>query len=439
MLYLIALVIVVTLMIAGSTRYRIHPFLSLLFAAIAMGFLSGMGGKAVLDRITEGFGHTLRSIGIVIACGTIVGSFLEKSGGAWRIATAILRLVGERRSAMAMSLAGFVVSIPVFCDSGFVILSPLNRALTRRTGLSRVSLAVALGTGLYATHVFVPPTPGPLAAAAALQVDVGWMILLGLAVAAPAALAGYLWAVLYARRFAGTAEETGSTIAPDKLPSLGKALAPIAVPVLLIALRSISDLPAHPFGAGFFRSLFDFLGHPVMALLTGVLLAFRLTVTEGSNSRLDLVSSSLRQAGSIVLITGSGGAFGEILRASGLGDWVGQTMAQWHLGLLGPFLIAAVLKTAQGSSTVSLITTAALTSPMLAGMGYATPLGRTLVALAIGAGSMAVSHVNDSYFWVVAQFSGMDTTTALRAHTVATLIQGLTGFVCVVLLSAILL
>ncbi len=443
MTLLLALVAVVALIIVATARFKLHPFLTLLLAAVVMGFVGRLNAAEIIGKLTEGFGNTLKSIGIVIAFGTVIGTFLERSGGAQTMADSVLRVVGERRSPLAMSITGFIVSVPVFCDSGFVILSALNRALSRKTGLSLAVLAVALGTGLYTTHVFVPPTPGPLAAAATLNADVGLVIALGLVVSVPAAAAGLLWALLYARRFRIVpGEEIGGergAAQPTHAPGAGISFAPIVVPIVLIALRSVADFPSAPFGTGLAKALLDFIGHPVIALLVGVFLAFALPGPEGEIRQMDWVMAGLRSAGVIILITGAGGAFGNVLRATGIGDVVGKSMVSGQLGLFLPFAIAAVLKTAQGSSTVAIITTSALMAPLLPAMGFTSAVAKALVVLAIGAGSMTVSHVNDSYFWVVAQFSDMDTGTALRAHSLATLVQGIVGALTVALLGWVLL
>jgi GntP family gluconate:H+ symporter len=443
MALLLALGVVVALTIVATARFKIHPFLTLLLASIVMGFVGGLSAADILGKLTEGFGSTLQSIGIVIAFGTVIGTSLERSGAAQAMADAVLRIVGERRSPLAMSITGYIVSVPVFCDSGFVILSALNRALSRKTGLSLAVLAVALGTGLYATHVFVPPTPGPLAGAATLGADIGLVIALGLVVSLPAAAAGLLWAVLYARRFhimpgEGSGEEYLAGGSPNP-PGAAVSFAPIVAPIILIALRSIADFPTAPFGTGPVKAILGFIGHPAIALLIGVLLAFLLPAPGGEVRQMDWVMAGLRSAGSIILITGAGGAFGNVLRSTGIGDVVGRSLTSGQFGLFLPFVISAVVKTAQGSSTVAIITTSALMAPLLPAMGLSSAVARTLVVLAIGAGSMVVSHVNDSYFWVVAQFSDMETSTALRAHSLATLVQGIVGALTVALLGWILL
>ncbi len=439
MFLFLALLLVIALIILATAKLKLHPFLVLLLAAVAMGFTGGLSANGIIDKIAEGFGNTLKSIGIVIAFGTIIGTFLELSGGAKTMAASVLKIVGEKKSPLAMNIIGFIVSIPVFCDSGFVILSTLNKALSKKTGISLAVIAVALATGLYATHVFVPPTPGPLAAAATLGADVGLVLIFGLIVAVPSSAAGLLWAIFYAKKFdIDFTEASAGKEDIAKIPSALSAFTPLLLPIVLIALRSIADYPTHPFGVGSFSSFLDFIGNPIMALFIGVGFAFFLKKYNKSGTHFDWAATGLKNAGVIILITGAGGAFGNVLRATGIGSAMGTAMSGWHLGILLPFLIAAVLKSAQGSSTVAIITTAALVSPLLGPMGFTAPIAKALVVLAIGAGAMTVSHVNDSYFWVVSQFSDMNTPTALRTLTAATFLQGIVGIITVYILAAFL-
>ncbi len=432
---LIALVIVVILMVIAATRYHFHPFLSLLLAAIVMGFVGGLSESEVTSTLMNGFGKTLGSIGIIIAFGTIIGAYLEKSGGAKTLANWALKLIGKKRSPLAMNITGFIVSIPVYCDSGFVILSSLNKAISKSAKIPLVVLGVSLAAGLYATHVFVPPTPGPLAAAAALEADLGLVIILGLIVAIPVSFAGLFWAKYIGRKMKHEFAKTQVVeVETKKLPKTSLSFAPIIIPIVLIALKSISNYPTHPFGTGIIAEIMNFIGNPVIALFIGVFLAFKLKDGNKKETHFNWVSSGLREAGIIILITGAGGAFGAILRATGIGDIIGSSFSDLQIGLLLPFLIAAVLKTAQGSSTVSIITTAAIVAPILASFGLDSILGRALTVLAIGAGAMTISHLNDSFFWVVAQFSEMDTKTALKSQTVSTLLQGLTGIVIIMII-----
>ena len=388
MFMLIGLVLIIALIIFATTKLRLHPFLTLLGAGILMGFIGGLGTNSIVSELANGFGSTLKSIGIVIAFGTIIGTFLELSGGAGAIANFILNIVGEKRSPLAMNIIGYIVSIPVFCDSGFVILSSLNKTLSRKTGISLAVIAVALATGLYATHVFVPPTPGPLAAAATLGADVGLVLLFGLIVAVPTSGAGLLWAVFYCKRFKIKFDEVKEETKKVNLPSTWSAFAPLLVPLVLIAAGSFADYPTHPFGNAAMRNMLDFLGNPIIALFIGVGFAFMLKRTNDEGSHFDWAATGLKNSGLIILITGAGGAFGNVLRATNIGTTMGSSMAQWHLGILLPFVIAAILKSAQGSSTVAIITTAAVVSPLLGPMGLTAPIAKALVVLAIGAGSM---------------------------------------------------
>jgi gluconate:H+ symporter, GntP family len=436
MFLILSIIIVVVLLVVATTRFKVHPFIVLLLAALTIGFAGGLKPADIISAVTGGFGGTLQAIGIVIAAGTIIGTFLEKSGGARVMAMTVLKWVGRSNTPLAMSLTGYIVSIPVFCDSGFVILSALNRALSKTSQVPLAVLAIALGTGLYTTHVFVPPTPGPLAAAATIGADIGYVLLLGLLISVPVALAGLLWAILYCKKFRITVNEISDSDENTKSePAPALSFSPIVVPILLIALKSVADYPSRPLGEGLLLNVLSFIGHPVVALLIGVFLSFMLYSGRNGNVRLDWVERGIRNAGAIILITGAGGAFGAVLRAVGIGEIMEDVLVGWQVGIFLPFIIAAALKTAQGSSTVAIVTTAAIVAPLLEPMGLSSPFARALTVLAIGAGSMTVSHVNDSYFWVVAKFSSMDMATALRAHTVATLIQGITGITVIALVA----
>ncbi|MEX0905578.1 MAG: GntP family permease [Balneolaceae bacterium] len=433
------LLLVVAAIIWMTAKLMIHPFLALLFGTIAMGFLAGLETSLLVGSVAQGFGGTLQSIGIVIAAGTIIGEYLDRSGGAMVLANKLLSRVGEKHSPLAMSMTGYIVSIPVFCDSGFIVLSSLMKAVGKRSGISIAVLAVALASGLYATHVFVPPTPGPLAAAATLGADIGRVLIFGLMVSIPVMIAALAWAYFWCGRYKIEAqipdEESGAL---ENLPSFSIAIAPILMPIILIAVKSVAEYPTAPFGEGFIYQTAVFLGDPIIALLAGVLLAFGMV--GGGEKRIQnlWLEEALKKAGIIILITGAGGAFGAVLRETDLGDFAAQFASGGGLGILIPFLIAAFLKTAQGSSTVAIITAAAICAPLLEPMGLESATGKALVVLAIGAGSLTVSHVNDSYFWVVAKFSDMDTATALKTHTTTTLVMGITGLVVIQVLAWVL-
>lgn len=428
---------VVLFIIVATVKFKMHPIFSLTSAAIATGFLLKLSPKAIMEAMGDGFGKTLSGIGLVIAFGTVIGIYLEKTGSTKILANTVLKMVGLKRSPLAMNLAGYVISIPVFCDSGFIILSSLNKAISKKTGIPVLVFAISLAAGLYAAHVFVPPTPGPLAAAAILEADLGMVLLLGLAVSIPVSLTGYLWA-----RFVGKSlkEQEGSNDMHVQSQSKDfgvkpfQAFLPLLMPISLIALKSIVNYPTRPLGEKTLFFIFDFLGNPIVALLIGVFFAVRLGSKTPKKEQEEWISEAFKQAGSIVLITGAGGAFGAILRSMDIASWINLESSSGLGGLLIAFTIAAVLKTAQGSSTVAIITTSAIIAPLLDSFGLLSVVDKALAVLAIGAGAMTVSHINDSYFWVVSQFSNMDVKTALRGHSLGTLFQGIVGILLILIL-----
>jgi len=449
------LVALIAFIVLATTRLKLHPFLALLGAALIAGFAYQLPTGDIVKTITTGFGSILGYIGIVIVLGTIIGVILERSGAAITMAESVIKLLGERFPTLTVSIIGYLVSIPVFCDSGYVILNSLKNALAARMKVSVVSMSVALATGLYATHTFVPPTPGPIAAAGNLGLEgsLGLVIGVGLLVALVTALAGMLWANLYLHADdKQLLDEAPSEMLDDgvdfeqlkarygTLPSAWQAFAPIFVPIALICLGSVAAFPSKPLGDGLLYNVLNFVGLPVIALLVGLALACSLLKGDGKRQQFhDFVAEGIVSAAPILLITGAGGAFGAILKVTPLATYLGETLSTLGIGLFMPFVVAAALKSAQGSTTVALVTTSAMMTPLLGNLGLDSEMGRVLTVMAIGAGSMTVSHANDSFFWVVSQFSRMKVSTAYRAVTMATLVQGVTGIITVWLLSLILL
>ncbi len=446
-LLLLVLALAIVFIIVATAKIKLHPFLALIFAAYMVGLFTGMPIGELTDIITSGFGNLMRYIGLVIVTGTIIGVILEKSGAALRMAEVIIRIVGERRPQLAMSLIGAVVSVPVFCDSGYVILASLSRATAQRAKVSLASMSVALATGLYATHTLVPPTPGPIAAAGNIGASdyLGVVILFGVLVSIPTIAVGYLWATRVAASIhidisdLPIPEETPANIATSALPATWKSLAPILVPVILISSGSVVAFSGYS-GTG--AALVSFLGAPTTALFVGLLFAFLLFPRFNEETLTQWIGAGIQAAAPILLITCAGGAFGSVLSATPIAELI-KGLAEG--GLFGgafvlvlPFAIAAALKSAQGSSTAALVVTSALIAPLLEGMGVVSPVQLALVVMAVGAGAMTVSHANDSYFWVVTQFSGMSVKDAYKAQTMATLVQGITAFLTAFLLYAVL-
>jgi len=444
----VLLLLSIVFIIVSTARFGLHPFLALLLAAFGYGILSDkMPLEEVAKAVNFGFGDTVGRIGIVILAGSVIGTFLEKSGGARQLAERILTWVGYKNVPLAMGIIGYIVSIPVFCDSGYVILAPLAKALSRKAKVSLAASAIALSLGLYATHTMVPPTPGPAGAASILGADLGLVILWGLVVALFALVAGWLFAILVAARTLidlGSEPDTPEPAAPGtEGPSALKSLVPILLPIVLIVLKSVADLKDyHPFGTGGMAQFLSFIGSPVVALLLGVFFAFLLPrkLTREMLSTTGWVGEGIVAASIIIVVTACGGAFGEVLKKSGIADVVTQYLGtSTSLSLFLPFVIAAALKTAQGSSTVAMITTAGIMLPLLEPLGLSGPTARALTVVTIGAGSMVVSHANDSYFWVVTGFSKMTVKQGYKLQTVGSLVQGCASIVALWGISRIVL
>lgn len=463
MIDLLILLVLVAGIVLVTARWKISPFLALLGAALLATFLYRIPVEDSVSTVTEAFGSTLGNIGLVIIFGTMIGVILERSGGAIALADAIIRLIGTRFPNLTMSVIGYIVSIPVFCDSGYVILNSLRKAITVRAGVSALGTSTALMTGLFATHTLVPPTPGPLAAAEELGVTahLGLLIGVGLPVALVAAAAALLFASrLATKEFEPLPAGNGSDDDEDaqqrahnaqasyeelraaygKLPSPLAAFAPIGVPLVLICLGSFSALPGAPFGDGALAATLSYVGTPVIALIIGLGIAVTLLKGSGKREKFnELIGEAIRVAAPILLITGAGAAFGAVLNASPLTDFLADSIADMGLGLAVPFLLAAALKTAQGSSTVAMVAGSALVSPMLGSLGLDSTEGAVLAVLAVGAGAMMVSHANDSFFWVVSQLSRIPVGTAYRTLTVATAIQSVSAFAAILGLSVVML
>lgn len=435
------IVLAVILMIIAISKFKQHPFVVMILVSIFVGLVCGMPADKVISTVKSGFGGILSSIGIVIVAGTIIGTILEKTGAALVMANTILGAVGKARSVLTMSLTGYVTGIPVFCDSGFVILSPIARALADRSRTSLAVMGTALSSGLYATHCLVPPTPGPIAMAGTLNADLGVVIGVGLVTSIPAMLAGLFYAKHVAARYEipanpeFTVEELMEKY--GRLPGVFHSFSPILLPILLIALKSVADFPSHPFGTGALKTFASFIGDPVIALLIGIFLAMTLIPASEGENKFEWMSQGVLNSASILVITGAGGAFGAILKSLPLADALSSTLLSLSIGVFLPFIISALLKTAMGASTVAMIVTSAMVAPMMPSLGFETEIGKALVIMAIGAGSMCVSHANDSYFWVVSQFSDMTTNVAYKCQTGVTFMEGIVTVAFVYLMSLV--
>ncbi|MGN6576695.1 MAG: GntP family permease [Nocardioides sp.] len=456
---LLALVLGIGTIIVIVLRTRLDAFVALLLAALVTGFVAGMPATESISSITTGFGNTLASIGIVIGLGVGIGKILEVSGAADTLARSFVKALGKGREHWAMAGTGAVVSIPVFCDSGYVIMNPLARSIARRINGRYVTLALALGCGMTLTHHLVPPTPGPLAVAGILGADLGALVLAGLVFALillPVVVVYASWigpkleseineetrAAVYEGVSVGggrggpstavseTRDDTpvhhlGETPEGEKPHRVGLAVAslPLLVPLLLIVLNTVATAidrssqgvlsPDDEYTPSGLVKILTFVGHPVVALLVGIVLAVYVLLPRWTprNRVHHWLSEAAASAGLIILITGAGGALGQVLRDSGVGDALAEAISSVNLpSVLVPFLVATLVRLAQGSGTVAMITAASVSAPLVGALGL-SPL---LAALACCAGSMVFSYFNDSYFWVVTRFTGLDGTAALR-------------------------
>jgi GntP family gluconate:H+ symporter len=398
--------------------------------------------------IGAGFSSTFSSIGIVIILGALIGSILEQTGAALKLADMVIKLVGSKRPELAIELMGWVVSIPVFCDSGFVILNPIRKSIVKRTGASSVAMTVALSAGLYISHVFIPPTPGPIAAANTLGVGDNLLLVMGLGVLCSIfpLIAGLFYAKYIGKKVKSADElndsdevvKTYEELVAEygKLPSGLNALAPIIVPIILMALGSVSSMAGW---TGGLSVACDFLGKPIIALAVGTLFAIlQLSLSGKMDQFYDITNETLKTVGPILFVTAAGGVLGKVISSSSMVSYItGHADVLASVGIFFPFLLAAILKSAQGSSTVAITTTAGIVAPLLSVLGLATPVRTALCVMAIGAGAMTVSHANDSYFWVVTNFGDMTPEQGYKTQTMCTLILGLASMVEIFILSLI--
>jgi len=430
------LLVGIAVIILFTAKYRIHAFFALLVACFIVGIGVQLPFISILTAIKEGFGRIMQSLGFIIVLGTTLGVLLEHSGSTRVMANFIIKQTGERKSPLAMSIAGFIVGLPVFCDSGYIVMSGLNQSLAKRTGISVVAMAISLATGLYSVHCLVPPHPGATAAAATIGVDLGKLILVGIAVAIPAMIIGHLWA-RYAGKKLQHVAASSEHIDHGPAPPVIMAFLPVIVPIILITLNSFFVLEKN--GNSFLQKIFSVLGEPVVALAVGIILVFGNFYKLTKQHVGKLLQESAEKAGGILVIIGAGGAFGAVLAAARIGEQFSEAIDLQAMGIFFPFLLTFILKTAQGSSTVAIITASSIVLPLLPALGLDSEKGKLLSVLSMGAGSMMISHANDAYFWVISKFSGLEMKTMLKTYSVATILMRSVTLLVVYILSLLLL
>ncbi|HEY6505818.1 MAG TPA: GntP family permease [Chitinophagaceae bacterium] len=434
---IVCLLAAIAVIILLTAKYRVHAFFALLIACFLVGLGVQLPFADILTAIKGGFGHIMQSLGLIIVMGTTLGVLLEHAGCTRVMAEFILKKTGEKKAPLAMSITGFIVGLPVFCDSGYIVLSGLNQSLAKRTGISVVIMAVSLATGLYAVHCLIPPHPGAATAAVTIGADIGQLILIGIAVAIPGMIAGYLWANYAGKKVQHVAASAEHITVNTVTPSVLMSFLPVIVPILLISVNSFLSLEKR--SAGLLQKIFAVLGEPVIALSVGVLLVLVSLRKWKKQAFGKLLQEGAEKAGGILVIIGAGGAFGAVLAATKIGDHFSEAFNLESMGIFFPFLLTFILKTAQGSSTVAIITAAFIIQPLLPALGLATEWGRLLCVLSMGAGSMMISHANDAYFWVISKFSGLEMKPMLKVYSVATAWMGLVTLAVVYILSLFLL
>ena len=452
---IICFVIAIIIMIWMISKLKVHPFLALMTTSLALALIAGISLSKIPASIGDGFSSTFKSIGIVIIFGAIIGTVLEKTGAALKLADMVVNTVGQKRPELAMLIMGWVVGIPVFCDSGFVVLNPIREALRKKIAANPVGTAVALSGGLYASHVFIPPTPGPIAAAGAVGLGHNLLLVIGMGtvVSIPVLIASYFFAKHISKTMVVSDIDADAVIVQSyddlikqygKLPSGFLSLAPIFMPILFMALGSITKIMGVEGSLG---TLMNFLGNPIIALAIGVIFSVILLINSGKGSEFDnLTNETLKIVGPILFITAAGGVLGKVITDAGFVDYIKQNA---HIistaGIFFPFIISAVLKTAQGSSTVAIITTASImgmfdaSDSLMFALGLTSEIAAALTVMAIAAGAMCVSHANDSYYWVVTNFTKLTPQQGYKTQTMLTFIMGVTGILSVYILSLILL
>ena len=437
---IIVFTLAIVLLIVSISKWGVHPFLAIMGIALALAIAIGIPLETIPTTIGKGFSSIFASIGIVIILGTIIGLILEKTGAAIRLADAIVRIIGEKHPQLAIMLIGWLISVPVFCDSGFVIVNPIRKWLARKTNFPSVTLTVALAAGLYVAHVFVPPTPGPIATAGLVGLESNLLLVIGLGVAIsiPPLIAAYFFATFIGKKIKSADELDVESISQayneHNLPGTAASVTPILLPIILMAGGSIASFAKME---GFAGELLIFLGKPVIALAAGLVSALPLLWKSKMGKELyNITQESLKTAGPIIFITAAGSVLGQVIVEAGFVQYIQQNASSLSsIGLFFPFVVAAIIKTSQGSSTVAMTTTAGIMglyfsdASLMAALGMTTPIDAALVVMAIGAGAMTVSHANDSYFWVVTNFGGLTPQNGYRTQTLVTLIMGITSII----------
>ncbi|NQZ44556.1 MAG: gluconate transporter [Flavobacteriaceae bacterium] len=415
-------------------RLKVHAFIALLLGSITVGLIAGLDAKTIITTMQQGMASTLGFVATVVGLGAMFGAILEASGGAKTIANFMIGKFGLKKAPTAMVISGFLIAIPVFFDVAFIILVPMVYALQRKTKKSLLLYAIPLLAGLAITHAFIPPTPGPIAVADIIGAELGWVILVGFLVGIPTALvSGLLFGKFIANKIQVSAPELLEEEREGSIPPIGPTLTIIAVPILLILLNTVLSSGAFEVGKGPLNAI-ALVGHPFSALIIANMLAwyfFGLRRGFSKEQLFQITGKSLAPAGTIILLTGAGGVFKQMLTDTGAGALLATSLSEVGFPILAfAFISAAIVRIVQGSSTVAMITAAGLVSPLLVATEWSAVELACLV-IAIASGASIFSHVNDSGFWLVSQYLGITEKQTFKSWTVMTTLLALTGIISV--------
>ena len=461
---IIMFVILIIFMIFMMSKLNVHAFLALLITSIALGLLSaglplvnvavdGVVTEGLSTIITSGFAGTMQSIGLVIIFGTMIGTILELTGGAFKLADMVIKLVGKKRPVLGIMMMGWIVSLVVFVIPGYVVLDPVRKALVKRTRISGVAAAIALSLGLYTSHTFIPPTPGPIAAAntlyegAGLPVNLLMIMGMGVLVSIPVLIGSYIFSKYIGKKVKSKEDFDADNITQSyeeiiasygKLPGIFSSVMIILIPLFLIGLGSFGDMQGWTGTRG---ELVGFFGTPFIAIAIGVIFGVIQIWQVGKMDKFhELCNNTLKISGPIAFLVACSGILGSVIVATDIVDYISANVGTLTtIGIFLPFILAAIIKTAQGSTTVSMITTSGIVAPMLSILGLDTSVGVALCVMSIGSGALIASHANDAQFWAVMEGTGMTAVQGYKTQTLGTLVQGLCGIVGVYILSIMFL
>ena len=435
----IAAIIGLALLLVLIIKFKVHAMLSILIGAIAIGLIAGMPFEEIVTAVDDGIGNTLKGIALLVGLGSMFGAILEASGGAQTLAVTMVKKFGDEKAAWALGITGLVISIPVFFDAGLIILIPLAFSLAKRTKKSSLFYAIPLLAGLAVGHAFIPPTPGPVLVATMLNVELGWVILVGVCCGFFAMIvAGPVWGAVCGKKFYVPVPDqiaNQEDIDESKLPSFASVVTIIMIPLVLIILKSVAGVVPALAGVA---PLFNFLGQPFAALLIATLAAMFILGTRHGYTMPELekiLTKSLEPTGLILLVTACGGVLRYILQYSGLGEIIGNAVASINLPIvIVAFLVAALVRICVGSATVAMTMAAGIVSAMPE-IASLSPMYLACVVAAVAGGATVCSHFNDSGFWLVRSLIGLDEKTTLKTWTIMETLVGGTGFIVALIIS----